>query len=177
MYNEASNVFYMENLFIRASVGSRGYTAWSFDGYPPEYFVHCSRLPILSCSTQVLACKRHVMELNLHSLIRKESHDKESHFIFACDDLARFSRTLVWIEQEGLLLNSMQLSIIIGDEVGTVGEQSRGPETPTDGNPKELMNAAKKNAAAGHKLANDTSGAVDESNVLTCEHMKVIVAQ
>ena len=112
------------------------------------------------------------MELNLDSLIRDEKYDKDSHFIFACDDLARFSRTLVAVEQEGLLLHSMQLSIIIGDEVGTVGKQSRGPETPTDGNPKELLNAAKQNAAASHKVANETSVAVDESNMLTCELMK-----
>lgn len=120
----------------------------------------------------MLACKRHVMELNLDSAIPWEKRDQDSHFIFACDDLPTFSRILVELEDDGLLLPSMELSIIIGDEVGTVGRQSHGSNTPTGGNPKELLAAATKNAAVNHKLANKTSGVVDESNVLICEYMK-----
>ena len=120
----------------------------------------------------MLACKRHVMELSVNSMIRSENSDRGSPFIFACDDLPQFSRNLVVFEQHGLSLHSMDLSIFIGDEVGTVGERSRGLETPTDGNPKELLNAATKNSALSHKLANESSGVVDESSILICEHMK-----
>ena len=117
----------------------------------------------------MLACKRHVMELKLDSAIPWEKRDKDNHFIFACDDLPTFSRTLVEVAADGLLLHSMELSIIIGHEVGTVGTQSHGPNTPTGGKPKELLTAATKNATVSHKLANETSGIVDRSNVLICK--------
>ena len=126
----------------------------------------------------MLACKRHVVELGVNSMVRSEkSHVKQSHFIFAGDDLPTFSRILVAIKKDGQLLPSMGLSIIIGDEIGTIGEQGRGLETPADGNHKELLSATTKNAAASHKLANESLGLVDlglvdESNVLICGHVK-----
>ena len=171
MYDEASHVFYMENLFIRVNLGGRHHKLRAFEGYFPRTF----RVPILSWDTHVLACKRHVMELGVSSK-PSESHDNHSRFIFAGDDLPIFSETLretlVAMDSCGFLLNSVELSIIIGDEVGTVGDQSRGPERPMDGNPRELLDAATKNAKASRTLANESSGLLDESNVLIYEHMK-----
>ena len=171
MYNEASHLFYMENLFIRVNLGGIPNLAlWDLHHYEGSFTL--SWLPIISFGTHVLDCKRHVMELSVNSMTRSESRVDDHHFIIAGDDLPTFSRMLVGYGEKRFSLHSIELSIVIGDEVGTVGDQSGGPETPTDGNPKELLNAATKNAAASHTLANKYLGPVDESNLLISEHME-----
>ena len=112
------------------------------------------------------------MELNVSSMNRSESHGKDAHFIFACDDLPTFSRLLVKLEKDGHSLPLTELRIMIGDEVGTVGGQNHGLNTHTIANPKELSTAAMKNAAACHVFADETSVAVDESKVPSCEYKK-----
>ena len=154
MYIEASNVFYMENLFIRVNLenASSVLVPSNFAGFK-RYFPRGSRLPVVSWSMKVLACKRHVMDLNVGAENRWKDGLGHRHFILACDDLPTFSRALLWIEGLGTcLLPTMELSIIIGDQVGTVAKESHDSNTPTDGNPKELLSAATKNAASRYEL-------------------------
>lgn len=167
VYNEASNIFYMENLFIRVNSVERG-PYWQ-----PGPNGVCNGLPILSKGPKAQACTRHVMEIDLIPRLREYDHHRNHHFIFACHDLSMFCRALrvmdgcYHLETKGLL--GMELWIIIGDEVGIAGENFVDSNTSTDGRKAEILTAATKNAVASRENPIKHPRSAIERNATVCE--------
>ena len=141
VYHEASNVFYLENLFIRVNSVTTGpffkIPAFAANGDHG----HLLPLPISFYSSKVKACTRHVMEIDLWPC--SSSGSRNLHFILAADELPLLCKHLLWTDAlyKGRIgiLQRMELWIIVGDEV---------LNTPTYEESAECLNAATKNASA-----------------------------
>ena len=141
IYHEASNVFYLENLFIRVNSVTTGpffrIPAFAANGD----YGHLLPLPISFRSSKVKACTRHVMEIDLVPC--SSSVSRNLHFILAADELPLLCKRLVRTDAlyKGRIgmLQRMELWIIVGDEV---------LNTPTYEESAECLNAATKNASA-----------------------------
>ena len=164
IYTEASDIFYMENLFIRVN------SYLPIENFDDDYYndagalMRCYRLPLLCEGSKAQACTRHAMEIDFIKGRRSDRHDRDHHFILACDDLPNFCRTLLlvgeWNALSDNLLFEIELWIIIGDEVGYSGDEDKSTDghkdkstdghkdKSTDGHKALLLTAATKNAAA-----------------------------
>ncbi|KAF6228944.1 hypothetical protein HO133_007056 [Letharia lupina] len=169
VYIEASNIFYMENLFIRINsvAANELYHPTNFGGYRSTGSSGRG-LRVLSTGTKAQACTRHVMEINLIPSPLLFDHHGYHHFIFACDDLPVFCRALRSIDRfyrrELQPLQVMDLWFTIGDEVGTAGKGYLDSNASTDGNPVGYLTAATKIAAANCAGPDENRRATDESS-------------
>ena len=141
VYHEASNVFYLENLFIRVNSVTTGpfFRIPAFAAHGD--YSHWLPLPISFYSSKVKACTRHVMEIDM--LPCSSSVSRNLQFILAADELPllckRLLRTDTLYKGRIGMLQRMELWIIVGDEV---------LNTPTYEESAECLNAATKNASA-----------------------------
>ncbi|CAD6585480.1 MAG: hypothetical protein ASARMPREDX12_002009 [Alectoria sarmentosa] len=153
VYNEASDIFYMENLFIRVNSVIPG-PMFNPDALG-DYKDDAGRsygLPILSKGSKAQACTRHAMEIDLIAGLESYGHNRNHHLLLACDDLPMFCRALLlmggrYLHETGRP-QEIELWIIIGDEIGTAGENSAASDSFCDGKTAGYLTASTKNAAA-----------------------------
>ena len=143
VYHEASNVFYLENLFVRVnSVTSGPFSKISGFAANGDHG-HLSPLPIFSNGSKVQACTRHAMEIDLFPCSSSVWQERNLHFLLAADELPLLCRHLLWTDRIDTgrigILQQTELWIIIGDEV---------LNAPTYDESAECLNAATKNASA-----------------------------
>ena len=151
VYHEASDIFYMENLFIRVNMTSQGLShqretlkLWAN---------HNDALSIRANVSKVQACTRHVMEIEvIPDPLVSSSQRRDHHFMLACDSLADFCREY--------LCMSEYMKIIIGDEVA---------DPPENGKPGAFLNAATKSAAAHREDPTKNSRSVVETKAIIDE--------
>lgn len=123
IYREASHVFYMENLFIRIHTVTPEPLFKLNEGGIFRVDASASQgLPILSEDSTVQTCKRHIMEIELIRGSPSSDEREDNQFILGCDDLSLFCTHLFWLSaqsegQRRLMLDRVQLSIMIGDEL------------------------------------------------------------
>ena len=143
IYHEASNVLYLENLFVRVNAITSGL----FFEKPPfaanRDYGHLIPLTIFSNESKVQACTRHVMEIDLFPCSSSIPQGRQFHFILAADDLPLLCRSLLWKDAIYMerTLEQTELWIIIGDEV---------LNCPTYEKSAECLNAATKKASLSH---------------------------
>ena len=146
IYHEASNVFYLENLFIRVNAVTSGLVSPFFriptSAAHGEHH-HLVPLPMFSNGSKLQACTRHVMEIDLFPCSPSVLPERQFRFILAADDLRLLCRRLlqtdaIYWDMIGLLQET-GLWITVGDEVLTL---------PTSEKSAECLNAATKNASA-----------------------------
>ena len=149
VYNEASNIFYMENLFVRVNTVTPGpfFQPGAFEAFGDSGYA----LPVCSDSSKVLACTRHVIEIDLIPDSLSSARRRNRHLIIACDDLPLFCRYLLSClltkgeldeGQMELMLQRLELWIIVGDEVMNPLTYDKSAHFP---------NAATKNATASRE--------------------------
>ena len=160
VYHEASNVFYLENLFVRVnSVTSGPFSKISAFAANGDHG-HLSPLPIFSNGSRVQACTRHVMEIDLFPCSSSVWQERNLHFILAADELPLLCRHLLWTDKSDTgrigILQQTELWIIVGDEVLNAATYEMSVE---------YLNAATKNASAsrGEEPANMSRRAVEGS--------------
>ena len=143
IYHEASNVFYMDNLFIRVNAVTSG-PFFEFSGFAAkEDHDHLLPLPIFTNESKVQACTRHVMEIDLFPYSPSVLQERNLHFILTADDLPMLCRRLLWTDviytDNVGILQQTELWIIVGDEVLNASTYEKSAE---------CLNAATKNASA-----------------------------
>ena len=151
IHHEASHVFYMENLFIRVNtVILTPMRLPNVLGGWREY-----ALPVFSNSTNIQACKRHVMDINMVPESQWPHPREQCTFILACRDLPMLGRTLLLMstqtEYSFDFLLGTDLQIIIRDDIGIAGEGSvisisKNTMASSQGSPKDLTVDGDRNA-------------------------------
>ena len=144
VYREASNIFYMENLFIRIN-----------HVLPGPFFQYVNQgygLPIFWDGSKVMACTRHALEIDLIPNSMSSDQRTNQHFIVACDDLPRIVRQLLWDaanrEIQALKLLDVELWAFVGDEIGTIEVESMISNASTGEKRGNYLSAATKTAVA-----------------------------
>lgn len=91
VYNESSNIFYMENLFIRVNsdVVGRRFEPDALGDYEDDAGRNYG-LPVLSKGSKAQACTRDAMEIDLIAGLESYGHDRNCYFLLACDGLPMF---------------------------------------------------------------------------------------
>ena len=143
IYHESSNVFYLENLFVRVNAVTSG-PFFDFSALAAkEDHGHLLPLPIFINESKVQACTRHVMEIDLFPRSSSVLQERKLHFILAADDLPLLCRRLLWTDviytDKIGILQQTELWIIVGDEVLNASAYEKSAE---------CLNAATKNASA-----------------------------
>ncbi|CAF9911731.1 MAG: hypothetical protein ALECFALPRED_007633 [Alectoria fallacina] len=135
VYNESSNIFYMENLFIRVNsdVVGRRFEPDALGDYEDDAGRNYG-LPVLSKGSKAQACTRDAMEIDLIAGLESA--------LLLMDG---------WYQNKPERLQESELWIIIGDEIGIAGEQSAVSDSFCDGRTAGYLTAATKNAAANRE--------------------------
>ena len=150
VYLEASNVFYMDNMFVRFNLNKETTVFETFELGDP-------RPPYLYWGRKDHVCKRHVMEIDVIRDHRRHGRSTKRHFMLASDDLPKICRILLMMDGMyvgsgpgaiKLFLRETELWITIGDEVGTTARTLSLLNMCPDDRKGEFLDAAIKNAAA-----------------------------
>ena len=160
LYHEASNVFYIENLFVRVNSVTSAPFIKIFAFAANGDHGHLLPLHIFSNGSKVQACTRRFMEIDLSPCSSSVWQERNLYFIFAADELALLCKRLIWTDALYTgrigILQRMELWIIIGDWV---------LNAPTYEMSAACVNATTKNASAsrGEGPADLSRGAVEGS--------------